>query len=446
MKAIWNEVKATIKERIPGHSFRMWVEPVEFKKCTENSITLSCPNNFSKKRILEQYAGLIESELNKDIETNYTVSFVVTGKNGGPKQQTTQDRQLLLPNMNVRPHNGRLLRRDFTFDQFVVGGNNDFAYSAALSMATRRAPQQNTLLLFSKTGMGKSHLSQAVGHHILSEYPSDRVYYITAEDFTNEMIHSLKLNSIDKFKERYRNQCDVLLLEDVHFLSGKERTQAELAFTLEFLFNSGKKIIFSSSYLPGEIPKMNDKLRSHLSSGIITSIDPPNFQTRVRILQKKTKHNGYEMPAEVTHYLASELTENVRQLQSGLIGVVAKASLLGTPIDLRLAESVVKNIARQNHTITIDAIKKLVCKYYGISLIDIVSRSRKHVIVRPRQVAIYLARKYTDQPLQVIGRSFNRYHATALHAIGTIEKKIRENGTMRKHVEFLCSKLESGKF
>jgi chromosomal replication initiator protein len=294
--------------------------------------------------------------------------------------------------------------------------------------------------------MGKSHLSQAIGHYILSEHPSERVYYMTAEDFSNEMVQAFRHDSINKFKAKYRNGCDVLLLEDVHYLSGKERTQIELALTLDTLFESGKKIIFSSCHLPVDIPKLNDKLQSRLSSSLISNIEPPDFRTRIRILQKKALHNGYEMPEDVMQYLASELTEDVRQLESGLIGVTAKSSLLGTPIDLALAESVVKNIVRQRKKITIDVIKKLVCKYYSISMDQIVSSSRKQFIVRPRQIAIYLSRVYTDAPLQAIGKSFNRYHATALHSINTVERAVKENSPVQKQVEFLRRKLESGKF
>jgi chromosomal replication initiator protein len=268
---------------------------------------------------------------------------------------------------------------------------------------------------------------------------------MTAEDFSNEMIHAYRHDSINAFKGKYRNECDVLLLEDVHYLNGKERTQIELALTLDTLFEADKKIIFSSCYLPSDIPKLNDKLRSRFSCGLISNIDPPNFRTRVRILQKKTKLNGYKIPNEIIQYLAAELMEDVRQLESGLIGVTAKSSLLGAPIDLKLAESVVKNIVRQRKNITIDVIKKLVSKYYSISVDNIVSNSRKQYIVRPRQIAIYLSRKYTDSSLQAIGKSFNRYHATALHSISAVERGIKEKGPMQKQVEFLCQKLESGK-
>lgn len=446
MESIWKEVKTAVRLRIPGHSFRMWIEPLEFKKGMQDAIILACPNDFSKKRVLDHYAKLIESEIQRAAGKPCGFTVEVAEQKNSAKSVKDQDLQLPLPNINMRPHNGRFLKKDFTFDQFVVGGNNDFAYSASLSLASRRNSRQNSLFLLSKTGMGKSHLSQAISHYILSEHPSERVYYMTAEDFSNEMVQAFRHDSINKFKARYRNGCDVLLLEDVHYLSGKERTQIELALTLDTLFESGKKIIFSSCYLPVDIPKLDDKLQSRLSSSLISNIEPPDFRTRIRILQKKALHNGYEMPEDVMQYLAGELTEDVRQLESGLIGVTAKSSLLGTPIDLALAESVVKNIVRQRKKITIDVIKKLVCKYYSISMDQIVSSSRKQFIVRPRQIAIYLSRMYTDAPLQAIGKSFNRYHATALHSINTVERAVKQNSPVQKQVEFLRLKLESGKF
>jgi len=445
MQVIWNQVKASIKSSIPSHSFRMWIEPLKLNKLDESCIELSTPNFFSKKRILDNYGALLESEINKVAGRACRLIIEVSGNKALPRPKPAEDLQIPLPNVNVRPHNGRFLQRDFTFDQFVVGSNNDFAFSASLSMASQKNSMQNSLFLLSKTGMGKSHLSQAIGHYILSENPSDRVYYMTAEDFSNEMIHAYRHDSINAFKGKYRNECDVLLLEDVHYLHGKERTQIELALTLDTLFEADKKIIFSSCCLPADIPKLNDKLRSRFSCGLISNIDPPDFKTRVKILQKKTKLNGYKIPEEIIQYLAAELMEDVRQLESGLIGVTAKSSLLGAPIDLKLAESVVKHIVRQRKNITIDVIKKLVSKYYSLSIDNIVSSSRKQSIVRPRQIAIYLSRKYTDSSLQAIGKSFNRYHATALHSISAVERGIKEKGPMQKQVEFLCQKLESGK-
>jgi chromosomal replication initiator protein len=248
------------------------------------------------------------------------------------------------------------------------------------------------------------------------------------------------------FKNKYRTGCDVLLIEDIHYLSGKERTQIELALTLDSLLEAGKKIIFSSCNLPADIPKLNDKLRSRLSSSLISEIDPPGFGTRVRIIRKKAQVHGESVPDAVIQYLASELTDDVRQLESGLVGVTAKSSLLGVPIDLDLAGSVVKNIVRTKKNITIDLIKKLVCKEYRMTVSDMVSKSRKQCFVKPRQVAIYLSRKYTDSPLQAIGRSFKRYHATALYSINAVEREMKLNGAMGRQVEYLSKKLEIGQY
>ena len=447
MEAVWKNIKSAIRGRIPKHSFQMWIDPLELEKGANDNWTLVCPNFFSKKRVHDLYGELITAELNQQLGEACNLSFAVGGKNKPSSQSKKRhNNQLPLLNDSIRPYRGRFFRKDFTFDHFVVGAGNDFAYSASLSLASGSERKQNALMLLSKTGMGKSHLSQAIGHHVLSQCPDERVYYVTAEDFSNEMVQAFRQDSIAKFKGKYRKYCDVLLLEDIHYLSGKERTQVELALTLDSLFEAGKRIIFSSCYLPGDIPKLNDKLRSRLSCSLISNIEPPNFRTRVRILQKKARVNGYHMPVDVINYLAGELTEDVRQLESGLNGVAAKSSLLGAAIDLNLAESVVKNIVHQRKRITIDLIKKLVCKYYNCSIKDIVSRSRKRNFVRPRQMAIYLSRRYTDAPLQSIGKAFNRYHATALHSIHRIERGLKENSSIQKQVDFFHQKLESGRF
>jgi chromosomal replication initiator protein len=346
-----------------------------------------------------------------------------------------------LPKLGSRPKNGRMLRKDFTFDRFVVGKNCDFAYTAALSLASQKKPSQSALFLLSQTGMGKSHLAQAAGHFILSSFPNERVFYITAEDFTNEMVGAFRNNCIDDFKHRYRTSCDVLLLDDIHLLSGRTRTQEELALTLDYLYESGKKIIFSSCTPLKEIPKMSDHLKSRLSQSLISEIDPPDFSTRVRILQKKAKEKACAIPSAVIEFMAGELTENVRTLESGLIGVLTKSCLLGVPVDLPLAESVVKNIVITQKNITIEGIKKSVCDQFGISIKDIESISRKQTFVRPRQIAIFLCRRHTDQPIQAIGKSFNRYHATVIHSINSVEKELKLKGEMYKLIEIIEKKM-----
>ena len=447
MEAVWSAVKTALKEHIPDHSYRMWIEPIQYITSKEDHIVLSCPNSFYKKRVLDQYGEFIESEFSRSLNATCKLMIEVNPAKPILKKEKNNNTQLSLPHFAGQTYFGRQLKQEFTFDKFVVGGENDFAYSAALSLASKKISQQNSLLLLSKTGMGKSHLSQAVGHYILTEFPRDHVYYITAEDFMNEMVESFRNNAVDKWKKKYRDGCDVLLLEDVQYLSGKTRTQEELSLTLDFLFSINKKVIFSSCYLPQEIPKLDEKLKSHFTSGIITNIEPPCYRTRVRILQKKARIRGYNnIPEDVIEYLATELTEDVRQLESGLIGVATKSDLLGIPIDFKLAQSVVKNIACIRKSITIDVIKKVVCKHFGISIKEVESRSRKRCHSHPRQIAIYLARRYTDAPLQTIGRHFNRYHATVLHAVNCVDREVKVNGDVKRQVDFLCDRLDSGKF
>lgn len=444
MGLLWEKVKTSLADQIPSHSFRMWIDPLMAKPIDGFNMQLVCPNLFSRKRVKDHFLEMISSELIRFSGKAMNLDLIIANGSEKPSLPLPEPLQTHIDSMSVHPSSGRLLRQDYTFDQFVVGKNNDFAYSAALSLAVRQNTQQHALFLLSKTGMGKSHLSQAIGHQILSENPNERVYYMTAEDFTNEMVSSFKSNSISRFKEKYYKGCDVLLLEDVHYLSGKGRTQIELTHTLDSLFNNNKKILFSSCYSPSDIPKLSENLRSRLACGLVSNIEPPDYRMRMRILQRYANANHWSVPMEVLELLATELSHDIRQLKSGLVGVSTKASLLGCRIDVPLAATVIKNIVRQSQSITINTIMKMVCKYYNVTQKDLLSRSRKQAIVRPRQVAIYLSRCYTKEPLQVIGKSFNRYHATALHAIAAVEKGIRHNSPIKSQVEYLIQKLESG--
>ena len=443
MQGVWNQVKTQIHKKIPHHSFMVWIEPLKLIRSGDDEIVLGCPSSFFKKWVKRHYFSLIEAETETACQRTCRILLEVCDGHWENRHHASEEDQLLLPHVPSRHQARRLLHEDFTFDQFVVGMCNDFAYNAALSLACADNTSHSAVFLLSKTGLGKSHLSQAVGNHILRKDSAVRVCYVTAEDFTNAMIHGLRNDSIEKFKEIYRRQCDVILLEDVQFLSGKKKTQDELAYTLDALLDAKKKLIFTSTYLPGDIPKMADKLTSRLSAGIISTIESPDFDTRVRILQKKAFAKSVDIPEDVIHYLACELTQNVRQLESGCIGVIAKASLLNLPIDTKLAESVVRNIVRGSQEITIERIQELVCKYFKMTMEELLSRSRKRRISQPRQIAMYLARRYTGQSLQAIGRTFNRYHATTLHAIGNVDRLIKENGPVQKQVEFLSNRLES---
>ncbi|PIE61789.1 MAG: chromosomal replication initiator protein DnaA [Desulfobacterales bacterium] len=472
MELFWKQVKAELQSAIPDHCYRMWIEPVGLLEHDSDRITLSVPNAFFVRRIKENYLTQIQREFSRrgqDVRVDFKIhnKKSSTRKSKGDKSsdqdaamgmlpaRATVNRkasffskieQPTLPGMDPTFHSGRMLKKNFTFDDFVVGDNSDFAYSASLSLAQGRISGTNILYLLSKTGLGKSHLSQAVGHHILDHSNADRVYYITAEDFTNEMIFSIKNKVIDRFKEKYRRKCDVLILEDIHFLSGKHATQKELVMTLDYLMDADKKIIFSGCDRPDDIPKLDVSLKSRLNMGLLTEIHAPDFATRFKILKKKAKGLGCVLPTDVTEYIAQELCDDVRQLESGMFGVVAKGQLMGKNIDMALAKSVLKNMVRSRKRITVDLIKKMVCNAFSITEDDIISKSRKQRIVKPRQVAMFLAKRYTDQPIKQIGLSFNKYHATAIYAVNAIEKEIKRNGQICEQVNYLSKRLESGKF
>ncbi|MFO7860380.1 MAG: chromosomal replication initiator protein DnaA [Desulfosalsimonas sp.] len=457
MKTVWNDVKTAIKDQISPSLYRLWIEPIEFVEAQSDTMILACPNFFIKKRIMANYTDLINHELNRKNGRPLTFSLQVNSanqkqghnndraQNGNPAAgQRTRGRQLALPGIAAQPMNGRILRKDYTFDHFVVGHNCNLAYQATMELASGKSANVNAVFLLSGTGMGKSHLSQAVGHKILSVSPGERVYYMSAEDFTNEMVNAIKSNSLDTFKKRYRDGCDVLLLEEIHILSGRTRTQTELALVLDHLYESGKKLIFSSCASPSEIPRMSDHLISRLGQSMMTAIDAPDFKTRLRILRAKARCRGIELPGQVAEYMAGELVDNVRQLENGLIGVASRSCLMGDQIDLDLAEQVVKNIVTRKKTITIDSISRLVSREFGVPLKDMISRSRKKSVVRTRQVAIFLARRHTSQPLQSIGRKFNRKHATVIHSINSVEKALKLKGELFRQVQIIEKKLESG--
>ncbi len=465
MESFWKEIKLHIKESVPDHCYRMWIEPVSLSSHEPGCVVLSAPNDFYVKRLKDNYLGYFEQGFLR-FGQKVKIEFKVQNrkKRAGAGSAGTEidlhgvipaipaancvpaQMQPALPGMTPAFNCGRMLKKSFTFDDFVVGDNSSFAYTASLCLAQGTLNGAGVLFLLGKTGLGKSHLSQAVGHHIIDNGMAQGVLYVTAEDFTNEMIFSLRNNQIDQFKEKYRRKCDVLILEDVHFLTGKTATQKELAMTLDYLIDADKKIIFSGSERPDEIPKLNDSLKSRLNMGIVTEIKAPDFGTRVKILNKKSRAMKCILPMPVTEYIAQEACDDVRQLESALLGVVTKGQLMHRKIDIELARSVLKNMIRTRQQITIDLIKKLVCEQYDVSEQQLVSKSRKQHIVKPRQVAMFLSKRYTDQPIKKIGASFQRYHATAIYSVNAIEKEIKQRGQMYEQIKYLSDKLESGKF
>jgi chromosomal replication initiator protein len=445
MKTIWDEVKTHVKSALSEKSFSLWIDPITFVDQKDDAFILGCPNKFSRNWITEHYIKILEQKLNHISNENYKITLnVQASKKRIPTPSIFKDsKQFTLPNMPISTTNGvRRLNNEFTFERFVVGACNEFAYSASKAFAVGGKWPYDSIFMLANTGLGKSHLSQAVGHAIHEKAPELRVFYITTEDFVNEMIFGLNNNRIDEFKNRYRRSCDVLLLEEVHFLSGKEKTQLELGYTLDVLANDHKKIIFTSSLLPKDIPNMTKALSSRLTSGIITTIERPDFSTRVKILEKKSSEQNLEVPEEIIHLFAKHLSRDVRQIESALSCLKAKSELLNEKISLDHAKEVITCHAPEQSGISIEAIQKLVCQYFRVDFQMLQSKSRKKIHAYPRKIYVYLCRNYTDETLEEIGRSINRIHSTVLYATEVIEHKMNVDRKVKNQVQFLSQKLK----
>lgn len=447
METVWNNVKTVLKEVMDKKNFSLWVKPLQFLDADESTIYLGCPNKFSRNWVQENYSSLFQSQLSTVGYNNHKVIFKILpykesikrNHNGG----NGNGRQLILPNMPKKIRAGeKYLNARFTFNKFVVGECNEFAYSVSKALANGSHSPYTSLFLMAQTGLGKSHLIQAIGNTILQKKPSAKVLYITTEDFTNEMIYALKNNLITQFKNKYRKVCDVLLLEELHFLSGKEKTQTEISYTLDSLFNDEKMVIFTSPLMPEEIPNMKKMLISRFTSGVITSIKKPDFHTRLSILKQKALEREISLPEDVACFMAENLTQDVRQLEGSLDSLKAISFFLKKEIKLDLTKEIVKQLIPAKHLARVEDIQKIVCKYFKIDRDVLKSKSRKKIITYPRSIAIYLCRRYTDKSLESIGRSFNRNHSTVLYDEEKINKNIKIDNDLRREVEFLCRQIE----
>jgi chromosomal replication initiator protein len=331
----------------------------------------------------------------------------------------------------------------FTFDQFVVGKSNQLAYAAAMAMASGTRLFDQSVYLMSDPGLGKSHLSHAVGNFLSSSHSGVRVRYATTEQFANEMIFALKQGNIEVFKNRYRTGCDVLVLEKIEFLSGKEKVQSELMYTLDELMDRGKKILCTGNAHPRDIPKMNSELQSRLGGILMAAIEHPDFSTRVEIIKRKSQFESVQLPMNIVEFLADRITGDVRQLESCLVGIVAKSSILRVPITLELAQQVSQTMLDRLPKITIEHIQKIVCESFKISRETLVSKSRKKELSTARKIGMYLCRQYTSESLESIGSSFKRSHSSTLYAVNGVAKEMEEgNGKVKRQVEYLQRRLE----
>lgn len=444
MEAIWAEVKSDLKNRISSSGFSLWIEPLQVDPGPEGELRLVCPNPFALRWVTSNYLPLIHQILSQ-LGHPQPVKLLAARSQPRTLVLPPPPDQLRLPLAGQVNTRGRDLNKEFVFSKFVVGGSNRLAYHAAEALARKDTFFSGILFLTSNPGLGKSHLAQAVGNCLLSMAPQTSVFYVTAEDFANDMVRSLRGGQMSRFKERYRGECEVLLMEEVQFLSGKEKIQAELCYTLDTLLDRRKKLVLTSCYLPGEISHLSQELRSRFTGGLITPIGPPDFPTRVGILARKAEDRGVNIPAQVLEHVAEHITSDVRRLESALDCLVARSTLLGEPVSLRLAQEVLQDLQAVAPRLNVSQIQKMVCDYYQVNLRELLGRGRQKKLVRARQMGLYFSRLYTEKTVVELGRLFHRSHASVVHALQTLERDRQVQPRLEQEVKFLAEKMARAK-
>jgi chromosomal replication initiator protein len=432
---LWPSILDCLQHSLDPEDFQVWISPLRVVQNNGAGLALICPNAFHLKWIREHYLSKINTllaEMGTPVEVRLDLD-----QTSAPKAEQ-KPRQMGLPKVNdFSP----VFNRRFVFDGFVTGACNEFAAAAARAMARGQRMLTNTLFLFSSTGLGKSHLTQAVGQHVLGSDPGQRVAYLTAEDFANRMISALRKKRIQEFKDRFRRSCDVLLLEEVQFLAGKDKIQEELGYTLDALLDADKRVIFTGSCLPTRIKGIKSGLASRLAAGVTVPIDPPDHSTRLGILKRLAQEEQTPVDSEVLEYLAQEATGDVRQLQSTLVGLIAKASFTGRTIDLRMAGEMLGQMASRPVSLTPERVLEVLAKVYGLEPKNIVGKSRAKAITRTRNMGMYLCRRHTEASYASIGKVFNRDHSTVMYGVGQVERGLLKDGKLNQEVAFLEQRL-----
>ena len=456
--SLWETVKCDFKSLFPEEVFQMWFEPVVCLETSEDTMTLGVPNDFAAIWIHDNYLDLITQRLRLTAGRMVTVTLKTepkgrpsaTNHNGSdahrsaepaPRGRATNGRRATRYDERG-PTTGTLNPRN-TFETFVVGNNNQMAHAAALAVAQAPAQAYNPLFLYGDTGLGKTHLMHAIGHAILRSNPDARVAYLSTEKFTNEFIQALQENSLTKFRQRYRH-VDVLLIDDIQFLAGKERIQEEFFHTFNDLFESGKQIILSSDRRASEIQKLEARLVSRFEWGLPADIQAPDLETRQAILRTKAASLKCNLPDAVLNFIAQNITKNIRRLEGALIKVASYTALTSKPMDVATAERLLADVLmEQAQTIlTIETIQKRVADHFQIRHSDMTSKRRPNNIAIPRQIAMYLARTLTKHSLQEIGDAFGgRDHGTVIHACKAVDNMCEQDASTRSSVEFLKVQL-----
>ena len=443
---VWERVKESLKSTIAENIFDLWIEPLKFVELQDEQLYLSSPDRFFSAYVKRNFLEVIEEKIRENglesikvlfcEESSNTVSAPRTVKRNGTKAQ------MRLPSVPVNNSRFRALHPRYTFDEFMVGESNILAESACKSMVAKDDTIGPCLYINSATGLGKSHLTHAVAHHVFSHSPMTRLHYVTAKQFAAEMVRGIKTNTMENFKSKYLEHCDILLVEDVHSLTGKKKTQEELNEVLDSLIKSGKRVIITSKSAPRDLVGIDSEFRSRMTSGLVTSIQAPDVATRIPIVEKKAVQQQLSLDEEMVIYLASHIRGDVRQIESALIAIRAKARLTGGHVDINLLREVIASVVGVEQVRSAEMICDLVSSQFNVSIGDMRSRSRKKVVTFPRQVAMYLARKYTDSSLADIGKVLHRDHSTVLHSIKVVSSKAVSDGSVSAQLDLLSDKVK----
>ncbi|MBS3787760.1 chromosomal replication initiator protein DnaA [Candidatus Bipolaricaulota bacterium] len=473
---LWQEIKKNLEEELPEASFETWVNNLEYVDLEDGRIELVAPSGFIKRGLEERYLDLIESTAQKLTGKEKEVSVRVaespkdgdkaaggnenrggtdlksppvssgsnsTGERSNPASpgvnSTTPD-----PQGKTGNSPGELaLNREYTFGNFVQSKSNQLASAASRAVAESPADSYNPLFLYSKVGLGKTHLLHSIGNHIKNQYPAGQVIYTTSERFAIEMIQAIRQNSTDEFRKKYRS-VKAFLLDDVQFLENKEGTQEELFHTFNELYGNEKQIVLTSDRSPQEFSDLQDRLVSRFRWGLVADIQPPNFETRVAILRKKATQKGLKVAEEVLELIATRISTNVRALEGALIKAVAHANLAGGKLEIEEVKNFLPDDTKEAKELTVDSIKEVVASNYDLSTGDLEGKSRKKEIARARHIAIYLSRELTDNSFPALGKKFgNRDHSTVMHSHQKIDSMIENTPLLYEEIKELKEEIRS---
>jgi len=445
LEQLWIKTLNIIKGELTEVSFNTWIKSIVPISMEDTTMKLEVPNDFTRGILESRYKELIVNAIKLLTSKKYSIEFLISSEEGTVENEKIQNTTNKDSNVVVNDEMSSTLNPKYTFNSFVIGNSNRFAHAASLAVAEAPAKAYNPLFIYGGVGLGKTHLMHAIGHYILQNNPKAKVVYVSSEKFTNELINSIKDDKNVDFRNKYRH-VDVLLIDDIQFIAGKERTQEEFFHTFNDLHSADKQIILSSDRPPKEIPTLEDRLRSRFEWGLIADIQAPDFETRIAILKKKADVENLNIPNEVMVYIANKIKSNIRELEGALIRIVAYSSLTNKDISVDLAAEALKDIIsnEQNKQVTITLIQDVVSNYFNLKVEELKSSRRTRNIAFPRQIAMYLSRKLTDMSLPKIGEEFGgRDHTTVIHAYEKISNGLKKDEQLKNVIADLTKKINN---